>query len=288
MFDDGLHNDGAAGDDVFGADAVMLTANMEYYIYAENSDIGKFSPTNAEHAFYTISIDLTVSPENIVINEFMASNDVTQVDQDGEFDDWIEIFNKSNASIDISGYSLSDDINELDLFTFPSGTTIAANGYVTVWADKDLTQVGNHADFKLSASGESIYLSNALTNLIDSVNYGSQTTDVSYGRLPNGTGSFVTMVPTFGAENGEISSVGIDDIDGELSYRVFPNPTTNSFYVELDQFLTEETPVAIYDLTGKLMYANAINKSVSINTAQWSAGVYVVQVGSSTTKLIVE
>ncbi|MFT5600245.1 MAG: hypothetical protein ACI9N1_000479 [Flavobacteriales bacterium] len=288
MFDDGLHNDGAAGDDVFGADAVMTGAWMEYYFYAENADIGKFSPTNAEHEFYTLNMNTTLTAEDLVINEFMASNDAIQADQDGEFDDWIEIFNKSNVIVDISGYGLSDDITKLNEFSFPAGTIIGANDYIVVWADKDLLQAGYHADFKLSSLGESIYLTNAAVNIIDSVAFGSQYTDVSHGRLPNGTGSFYNLNPTFGAENSEINYTGIPNVDNDISFRVYPNPTSKSFYVELDQFQSQEIQVAIYDFNGRLMYSNSISKSVSINTTQWSSGVYLVQVDSKTTKLIVE
>ncbi|MEJ6582680.1 MAG: CotH kinase family protein, partial [Crocinitomicaceae bacterium] len=198
MFDDGFHNDGAAGDDVFGADLPIESALVEYYLYAENTAIGKFSPTNAEHEFYTI-IATPFTIGDVVINEFMASNATMVTDQNGDFDDWIEIYNKGNQTIDISGYHLSDNADTLDIFTFPASTTIPANSYIVVWADKDLSQSGFHADFKLGSSGESIYLSDGSMTILDEVTFSSQTTDLSYGRYPNGTGPHQVMYPTFGA-----------------------------------------------------------------------------------------
>ena len=54
MYDDGLHNDGAASDNIYGADIIINSLITEYYIYAENADAGMFSPERAEHEFYTL------------------------------------------------------------------------------------------------------------------------------------------------------------------------------------------------------------------------------------------
>ncbi|MFA7326927.1 MAG: lamin tail domain-containing protein [Candidatus Kapaibacterium sp.] len=201
MYDDGKHNDGLANDDVYGAEVTMSSAIMEYYIYAENSTIGKFSPTNAEHEFYSLVSTVETAEGNIVINEFLASNDATNTDQDGGYDDWVELYNKGNEAINLEGYTLTDDITDFTLFAFPAGTVIQPNEYIIVWADKEMEQEGYHANLKLSASGETIYLTNATLSIIDSVSFGTQVTDVSYGRYPNGTGDFRAMSPTPGAAN---------------------------------------------------------------------------------------
>ncbi len=112
MFDDGAHNDGAANDNVFGTDITIIKSNTQYYIYAENDNAGMFSPQRAQYEFYELTA-ASAPAGDVVINEFMASNDVTASDQDGEFDDWIELYNNTNASIDLSGYSLSDDGTDL-------------------------------------------------------------------------------------------------------------------------------------------------------------------------------
>lgn len=210
MYDDGMHSDGMANDNVYGTDVVIDGGFIEYYIYAENANIGKFSPTNAAHEYYKITAAAIVTGD-LVINEFLASNSATVTDQNGEYDDWVEIYNKGNAALNISGYHLSDDGADFTLFTFPTGTIIQPNSYIVVWADKDVTQVGYHADFKISASGETIYLTDPSFTILDSITFGAQSTDVSLGRYPNGTGSFQTMVPTFGAQN-TVSAVAIGDI----------------------------------------------------------------------------
>ena len=54
MYDDGAHGDGVAGDNVYGASIVASSSSIQYYIYAENNNVGMFSPVRAEHEFYSI------------------------------------------------------------------------------------------------------------------------------------------------------------------------------------------------------------------------------------------
>jgi hypothetical protein len=218
MFDDGAHGDGAAGDGVYGVELPISSDKVDYYIYAENDDIGLFSPRRAAHEYYTITATAITSTTGVVINEFMASNDATIADQDGEFDDWIELYNNDSIAVDLSGYYLTDDGTDLTQWTFPSGTIIESGDYLIIWADDDTDQAGLHATFKLSGSGESVILSGPDSMTIDAVDYPEQTTDVSYARIPNGTGDFQAAAPTFDDNNdnrADCTAAGGDaDSDG--------------------------------------------------------------------------
>ena len=195
MFDDGNHNDGAAEDGIYGASMISGSTDIQYYIFAENNEAATFSPARAEYQFYTVNIT-----GDVVINEFMADNETTVADQDGEYDDWIEFYNNSENTINLGGYFLSDKASEPDKWFFPD-TTIAAGGYLIVWADDDEEQEGLHASFKLSKSGETLIFSDQALNILDEVIFGQQKPDTTTGRYPNGAGDFVGMLPTFGAEN---------------------------------------------------------------------------------------
>jgi len=287
MYDDGAHNDGAANDGIYGADVVMNNTYVQYYIYAENTDAGRFSPRRAEHEFHILNATGSPTVGDIVINEFMASNNTTQADQDGEFDDWIELYNNGTTAIDLDGYSLSDDATDLVQWAFPAGTTIAAGGYLVVWADNDIAQAGLHANFKLSSAAETIYLVNTSGNIVDEVSYIAQTTDISYGRYPNGTGNFQTMSPTFNAENTNTTSVTtVSNIS--LDIKVFPNPASDFFYLEITE---EEAPkerlLAVYNLNGSLVYENTMTHHKRIETSNWPAGMYFVSIENSFLKIIV-
>ena len=166
-----------------------------------------------------------ITLNGIVINEFMAANVSTIPDQDGEYDDWVEIYNNSSAAINMTGYNISDKPDNLDKWTFPD-TTIQAGGYIVVWCDEDSSQAGLHANFKLSATlGEEILLSDPSLDIIDDVVFGPQKADTTTGRFPNGAGPFIEMRPTFGAENvnGFPTGIGIrTDLPGCTSHRISP------------------------------------------------------------------
>ena len=248
MYDDGNHNDGQADDGTYGVSLISGSTDIQYYIYAENNDAVAFSPVRAEYEFYDISIT-----SDLVINEFMADNENAVADQDGEFDDWIEFYNNGNTEVSLGGYYLTDDASEPDQWIFPD-TTIAAGGYLIVWADKDEDQDGLHANFKLSASGEAILLSDQGLGLIDQVNYLQQKPDTTTGRYINGTGDFIEMLPTFGAENTNLLTGFEDIIENVLAFELkqnYPNPFEN--VTNIDFVLSENSRVtlSIQNLVGE-------------------------------------
>lgn len=95
-------------------------------------------------------------------------------------------------------------------------------------SNDDEGQPGLHANFKLSGSGETIFLVDPDTNIVDEVTFSEQKTDTSNGRYPNGTGDFVFMNPSFSAENTP-GIVYVDDSNYELPQEFvldqnYPNP----------------------------------------------------------------
>ena len=134
----------------------------------------------------------SIEPVTLYINEFMADNDNTVEDPDepGAYEDWFEIYNSGDTVCVLSGMYLTDDLTEPTKYQIPLGVTIAANGYLIFWADDDSEQGSTHTNFKLSAGGEQIGLfgtDNNLNQAVDVITYESQTTDVSYGRCPDGS-----------------------------------------------------------------------------------------------------
>ena len=285
MFDDGAHDDGAAGDGTYGVEIEIINSYTQYYIYAENDNVGMFSPQRAEHEYYTITAT-TSNPTvgDLVINEFMASNDATAADQDGEYDDWIELYNNSASTIDLEGYFLSDDANELTKWAFPAGSFIDGNSYLIIWADNDDTQSGLHASFKLSAAAESVFLVYASGEIVDEVSYFDQITDISFGRYPNGTGNFQTMSPTFNAENSGTTATSNQELEN-IVFSVSPNPADASFYLKINE--QGEKTVSIYNLNGTVFYQNSISGNIWVDASDWPAGMYIVRVENSFMKMVI-
>jgi hypothetical protein len=139
---------------------------------------------------------------DVVINEILPKNSQNGSDHDGDFDDWIELYNPSDVKKDISGYYLTDSKKNPTKWKFPAGTTINANGYLIVWADEDSTHVsGLHTNYKLSADGENIVLLTPTQEVVNLVEYPATVLEQSYARKPNGTGDFQWAAPTFNKSN---------------------------------------------------------------------------------------
>ncbi len=138
-----------------------------------------------------ISVTTTVAQE-LFINEFLASNSTINKDPDfNEFGDWVEIYNAGNNTIELSGYYITDNLNDTTKWVIPDDAYIAPKSFLLFWADgKDTALVDLHTNFKLSKSGEEIGLFNANKVLLDSVVYNSQKTDISFGRKPDGNSNW--------------------------------------------------------------------------------------------------
>lgn len=211
MWDDGAHGDGPAGDGVFGGSTTNYPAGrkIHYYVEARSANSARaaaFAPARAEQATYNYRVGLAGAAESsVVINELMADNQTTLADPQGEFDDWIELHNLSDAPVDLTGHYLTDNPEAPRKWRFPDGTEIPADGYLLIWADEDGPDTpGLHASFKLNKAGEQLLLLDTDANLnavLDSVSFGPQETDRSYGRSPADANVFVIMTPSPGKSN---------------------------------------------------------------------------------------
>ena len=246
MYDDGSHHDSLAGDGIYGASVTAGMTSIRYYIFADNGNACAFSPVRAEYEFYTVPVISL-----LVVNEFMASNVLTIADQDGEYDDWVEIFNNGSSAINLAGFNISDKPDNIGKWTFPD-TTIWAGEYIVVWCDEDSSQAGLHANFKLSATlGEHILLSDPSLNVLDEVTFGPQKADTTTGRYPNGTGPFIFMWPTFGEENVNGFPAGIQDPEGISGASIgqnFPNPFSCSTTVPVNLGQTARIRLEVLDI----------------------------------------
>ena len=175
---------------------------VSYYVRVRDSRGGETTlPAGAPSETFSAAVFVGRSP--ITINEFMADNEATLADGEGEYDDWIELANVGDFDVDLSGYFLSDDASEPSQWSFPDGTELKAGEYLLVWADSD-SGSGLHADFKLGKSGEEIVLYDPTGSaLLDSVSFGEQVTDMSEARAADGLGPWASdSSPSPEAHNG--------------------------------------------------------------------------------------
>lgn len=132
------------------------------------------------------SFTLIVTEPSLRINELVASNGTTLLDEDNDASDWIEIFNEQAGSASLNGWYLSDSSNNLTKWTFPA-VTIGPNEFLIIFAsakDRSPTDGSNlHTNFQLSGGGETLYLVKPDGSTIASqIEYPEVYPDVSYGQ----------------------------------------------------------------------------------------------------------
>ncbi|MBK9733039.1 MAG: CotH kinase family protein [Chitinophagaceae bacterium] len=146
-----------------------------------------------------------LSFSQIVINEYSASNRDILADQDGDYEDYIELYNTSGSPVNLGGYYLTDDYNSLMKWSFPASVNINANGFLRIWASSKDEVVGTfiHTNFKLTQTKfEHIALSDPAGIIIDSVTLQLTQKNHSRGRMPNGSSTWgIFTTPTPGTSN---------------------------------------------------------------------------------------
>jgi hypothetical protein len=288
MFDDGAHNDGAAGDGVYG-EAIMgyaVGTTVRYYIEAiannaQNS--ASYMPQGAEHNIFVYKVNaVEAADKSIVINEIMAKNKTGATDEAGQTDDWIELYNKSTNSISLDGWNITDNQFNVTKFTIPTGTTIGPDEYVIIWADEDSNQGALHANFKLSGDGEALILFNSVDEVVDEIEFPTQTDDIAYARVPNGTGNLIFQSAT---HKGNNDVVGIRDRTNESLLSIYPNPTQSSLMVNLES--NEIHELFVMNALGQVIFDASLQNSLTIDVSSWNKGVYFLKTNGIVKRFII-
>jgi CotH kinase protein/Malectin domain/FlgD Ig-like domain/Lamin Tail Domain len=260
LLDDGLHGDGGADDGKYGGvipGQPSLTL-VRYYVRAvDNLAAISLDPPGAPDVTHSFTTGYVPPP--LKLNELMAQNSTTIADPaDDDFEDWLEIWNAGQQELTLSGMHLTDLLTNPTKWVFPQGVSLPAGEFLIVWCDEEGGQGPLHANFKLSVAGEEVGLFDTVplgVGLIDTVHFGQQTNDVSYGRFPDGGAWRVLAVATPGETNGTIG-VGEDGGLGAAPRVValrgpFPNPMAPGAALEIDLPASATVELKVYDVTGR-------------------------------------
>lgn len=142
----------------------------------------------------------------VFIDEVMAGNTMTLRDKDGDYSDWLEIFNPSDKDVDLTGWGLSNKEGEPKRWVFPK-TVIGAGKYLVVFlSGKDRAEAGKelHASFRVNAFKDTMLLSNFLGQIVSEVQISGLKDDASLGLAPGADAWQLFRQPTPGfANDGE-------------------------------------------------------------------------------------
>jgi len=232
--------------------------------YTDDTCVWFSSPTpNAENSHeysHTVS-DLVYHSNGVIINEYMSDNSFTIYDADGDYSDWIELFNPTQTDADMTGYMLSDDTNSTGKWSFPNGVVIPAGGYLTVFCSgKNIldNQGCLHTNFSLSKDDPLIILSSYQGVAVSQVEMYDLPENVSCGLLPDSSDFKLFARATPGQPNNtspfDLSSRPSPEInDGVLISETLSASSASSDYpfdyIEIYNSLSEEVQLGGYTLS---------------------------------------
>jgi hypothetical protein len=268
MYDDGNHSDGEAGDDTYGCTLAPLQMNTELSWQVSATDnLGNNSVLPCDPV---VELLQPSTDPQIFINELMAANNTTIADENGEYDDWIELFNGDTEPVWLGDKYLSDNLNNSSKWRLPD-VTLQPGGFILVWADNQPGQGPAHATYKLDAAGEEVGLFDAASTgyfLLDSLSFGLQNADISFGRQSDGGLPWVNFnEPTPGYSNGTAGLA--EQINQGKDLHFFPNPVTNGL-IHFEEPFTGK----ISDLVGKTIWSG--NEVMEIDVSQLPAGFFII------------
>ncbi len=154
----------------------------------------------------------------VSINELMPGNSkaTTIVDESGQHDDWIELYNAGDQDVSLEGYFITDDQKDPFKRSLPAQAVVPAKGFLILWADGTPSQGPLHLPFGLSKSGEEAWLCDPDGKVLSGTVFSAPPVpDSSFARYPDGTGTFAwCATPTFKQSNGTACGSGAPPATG--------------------------------------------------------------------------
>jgi len=166
---------------------------------------------------------------------------------------------------------------------------IAPQKYLLIWCDNDEKQGDLHTNFKLSTGGEFLAIVNPDGGtIIDSITFGEQTTDISFGRFPNESENWSFLMPTPLSTNQLLETID-DHLPKNFSLAIYPNPFNSSTQIQYNLNENSLVNIVIYDLLGREQKTFLFsNQSIGKHVISWdgknnegnklSSGIWLVSV----------
>ena len=181
---------------------------------------------------------LKVTDPSIRINELMASNGSSLDDDDGDASDWLEIYNEQSGTVNLEGWHLTDDLDQLTKWTFPN-VNIAPNGFLVLFAsgkERGPDRRPLHLNFEIASSGESLILVQPDgKTIVDQIDFPAQGVDVSYGYNAEANEVGFLRKSSPGEKNGNIA----DQVANEVTFSHQRGYYDSTFELELSSAIPD-------------------------------------------------
>ncbi len=234
---------------------------------------------------YTTDIDTSETEVPMLnINEVMSDNVSEIADENGDFDDWIELYNPTSGDISLAGLFVTNDDQDPGKYQIPLGSTemITAGGYALVWCDNESSEGDLHSNFELDAAGTFVGLvvqEGCDFTAVDTVTVPALGADESFGRETDGGTPWVVFTDATPDADNETSGVKV--VSG-TNFTAYPNPNGSGVLN-----FTEQVSISIYNITGQVVLQAQRTIAVDINSLE--SGIYIVEnQNKETLKLIVQ
>ena len=287
----------------FGGQYVLVVPHMDLVIGTHSTDWGPGNinehQTNLLNALINKIVPLFNRP-SVIINEILASNNGCCQDEHDEFDEYIELYNFGNDTIDVAGFFLTNEPENSDSYVqiqaAGDSTLIAPGEFLLLWSDDSPSQGILHLDALLSNTGGDLVLyAHDTATIADAVSYPFQAPDIAYARELDGQENWSYMDPTPGMSNTTIMATEKNTSHPE-SFKLrqnYPNPFNPTTNISFELFKDSDINIHIFDVSGKMVkdLVSGFHNTGS-HTIQWnakdengktlSAGLYLyaIQVGN--------
>lgn len=221
-----------AGEIVDQLQAINIATNQSYGRSTDGGNDWQFFTTSTPGSTNVSGTEFNQQTA-VVLNEVQAYNNTSIKDKFEEYSDWIELHNPSSIPINLSGFSLTDDVDEPQKWVFPN-VNIEAGGFLLVFASgKDLKEDELHCNFEIKSSGEDIFLFDENGTFVDFVPEEQLVMDQSIGRVIDGTGDWEEF---YYSTPGATNQAG--NVKQKLDFSHKPGQYAEAF--ELDVFFEDE------------------------------------------------
>tara|TARA_B100000508_G_scaffold55003_3_gene42755 strand:+ start:137194 stop:140178 length:2985 start_codon:yes stop_codon:yes gene_type:complete len=211
----------------------------------------------------------------VVINEIQSSNSDTYLDESGDFDDWIEIYNPNDSIVNLKGYYLTDDPEDSTKYLIDNDLLVAGNEHLVIWCDNENHEGVNHTNFSLNRFGDFIALLSPEGDYIDSISFNAIYQDYSYGRKTDGDQDWITFKNTTpNAPNKKLESSNTDE-----DLVVYPNPNAEGLL-----YFSQTITGTLFNSNGaKILHFQNADK---LNINSLSQGIYYIKTNTGIARKI--